>query len=130
MQPVSVHEARPPGAVAPPKLDVGFRTVGSTLVLAVGGEIDLETAPSLTAAVTARIDHGPCVLDLTEVTFLGATGLTTLLNLAAYADRRQRRLPIVVDANRRVIRPLQITGLDEELTLFHTVDEAINAGER
>jgi anti-sigma B factor antagonist len=34
---------------------------------------------------------------------------------------------IVVGANRPVIRPIQITGLDHVLALFHTVEEALTA---
>jgi hypothetical protein len=34
---------------------------------------------------------------------------------------------IVVDANRTAIRPIQPTGLDQVLTLYHTIEEALIA---
>lgn len=36
----------------------------------------------------------------------------------------------MVDANRPVIRPIQVTGLDTELALYHTVDEALKPTSR
>jgi anti-sigma B factor antagonist len=70
---------------------------------------------------------GPGVLDLTAVTFLDSAGLTALLEATLHAEAHRERLRIVVDANRRVIRPIQVTDLDEVLTLYHTVDEALHA---
>jgi anti-sigma B factor antagonist len=34
----------------------------------------------------------------------------------------------VVDANCPVIRPIEVTGLDDVLRLYHSVDEAVKAG--
>jgi anti-sigma B factor antagonist len=36
-------------------------------------------------------------------------------------------LRVVVDPNRPVIRPIRTMGLDEVLSLFRTVDEAVAA---
>lgn len=100
------------------------------MVLEVSGEIDLETAPALDVALRSALrDAGPggCIADLTRVTFLDSRGLTTLLNATQEAEERREPLRIVVDSNRPVIRPIEITGLDEVLSLFHTVDEAMRA---
>jgi anti-sigma B factor antagonist len=67
-------------------------------------------------------------VDLTGVTFLNPAGLTALIAATEHAAARQETLRIVVDANRPVIRPLTITGLDHELRLYHTIDEAVKAG--
>jgi anti-sigma B factor antagonist len=103
--------------------------VGGTLVIAAIGEVDVDTAPALGAALNACIDEadGPCILDLTAVTFLNSAGLTMLLAATDRAEAHRERLRIVVDSNRPVIRPIQVTGLDNELALYHTVDEAVKA---
>ena len=107
-------------------LEISRSRVGGASVLTIGGEIDLDTAPLLHEAVTA-CPEDICVVDLTEVTFLGSAGLTALLDVTVRAKARQASLRIVVDANQAVIRPIEITGLDRELALFHSVDEALQA---
>jgi len=80
------------------------------------------------AAVDTGFDQasdGPLVIDLTDVSFLGSAGLAALVSARRQAQRRREPLRIVVDHNRPVIRPLEITGLDEVLALYHTVDEAL-----
>ncbi|HEV2780008.1 MAG TPA: STAS domain-containing protein [Actinophytocola sp.] len=106
------------------------RVVGGVLVIAAIGEVDMDTAPTLGAAIIACIDEAdgePCILDLTAVTFLDSPGLTMLLDATNHAHAVREPLRIVVDANRPVIRPIEVTGLDDELALYHTISEALNA---
>lgn len=126
--------SQPPGTEPPPDwLDIAHRMVDETLVVVVSGEVDIHTAPSLRAAATAGIDHpsvNPCILDLTEVTFLDSAGLTALLDATSHAEARDEPLRIIVDGNRPVIRPIEITSLDDELSLYHSIDEALNSGKQ
>lgn len=120
-----------PGADPHSPLVVSQRKVDGVVVVEVAGEVDLDTAPALDAALRGALREagtGGCIADLTHVTFLSSRGLTTLLNAAQAAEERREPLRIVVDANRPVIRPIEITGLDEVLRLFHTVDEAMRSG--
>lgn len=39
----------------------------------------------------------------------------------------QAPLRIVVDSNRPMIRPMQVMNLDDELRLYHTVEDALHA---
>lgn len=99
------------------------------VVLGVDGEIDGLTAPRLRAAVDAafdQLDGRPLVVDLTDVTFLGSPGLQVLLDSAREAVDHRGTLRIVVDHTRPVIRPIELTGLDAVLTLFHSVTEALD----
>jgi anti-sigma B factor antagonist len=117
----------PPASTAP-ELTITTREVGGAAVIEVHGEIDLVTAPDLLAALSdglARAGRRPCVLDLSVVTYLGSPGLTALLDATELARSHQQPLPIVVDANRPVIRPITVTGLDQLLALYHTVEEAL-----
>lgn len=122
--------AEQPANDLPAGLDISSRVVEGTLVLEVAGEVDLDTAPQLQVAIIDAIDRtsgAACIVDLTEVSFLGSAGLTVLLASTRHAEARSRSLPIVVDSNRPVIRPIELTGMDDELRLFHSVDEALRA---
>lgn len=122
---VSQH---PDSHTQPEGLHITHRVVDGAQVVEAVGEVDAATAPALRTAIATALHHAseaPCVLDLTAVTFLGSAGLTALVDATAHAQARQEPLRIVVDANRPVIRPIQLTGLDEVLTLYHTIDEAL-----
>ena len=117
----------------PTGLDIVNHEVDGILVLTVTGEIDMDNAPALCDAIIAGIDqrHGePCILDLTSVTFLGSAGLTALVQATNRARERREPLRIVVDSNRPVIRPIQVTGLDDVLSLYHSIEEATRTGTR
>jgi anti-sigma B factor antagonist len=104
------------------------------LVLTVDGDVDGLTAPRLSRAVSDAFRHlagRPLVLDLTNVKFLGSSGLRTLRDSAQGAMNQEGSQPlrVVVDHTRPVIRPIEIVGLDHILALYHTVDEALAAGD-
>jgi anti-sigma B factor antagonist len=141
-----VHEPGVPdpasdlGAGAGPTAEqlVGIRTEQITragrdaLVMIVTGEIDLHTVGRLRAAVddglerVADTDSVTLVIDLSEVTFLGSPGLTALVEATRAARRLREPLPIVVDHTRPVIRPIEMTGLDDLLALHTTLDQALH----
>lgn len=109
-------------------LRVQSRRVGSAAVVAVAGEVDMFTAPRLHAAVSRALadpEVEVTVIDLTDVEFLDQAGLTALVEAHQAAQRRDEPLRVVVDHTRPVIRPLELTGLERVLTLFHYVSEAL-----
>ncbi|MEV0675083.1 STAS domain-containing protein [Actinosynnema sp. NPDC050436] len=104
------------------------RVPDGTPVVEVLGDVDAVTARELRTAGVAAVDDaggGVCVLDLSAVTFLNAAGLSGLVSVVGHARARGRVVRIVVDSNRRVIRPIEVTALDHALSLFHTVEEAL-----
>jgi anti-sigma B factor antagonist len=122
--------AEQPTSGHPPGVDISSRVVEGTLVLEVAGEVDLDTAPQLQAGIIDAIERtsgAACIVDLTHVSYLGSAGLTVLLASTRHAEARSRSLPIVVDSNRPVIRPIELTGMDDDLRLFHSVEEALRA---
>src|SRR4051794_10304186 len=82
------------------------------LRLAVTGEIDSSSAPTLSARLDDVFDKGATDLtvDLTGVTFLDSAGLCVLAAAHRRAVRSDVRLRVVA-ASRAVVRPMQITGL-------------------
>ncbi|WP_346121258.1 STAS domain-containing protein [Micromonospora coerulea] len=80
------------------------------------GEIDLETAPALRAALTAAVQGHPAVCcDLSGVTFCCAAGVTVLLEAAHEAARAGRRFS-VEGARGVTARVLHATGVDRLLS--------------
>lgn len=120
------------GPVAEQMLRIDTRRVAhdhEAVVVTVAGEIDVLTVDRLRVAVSDGFDQLPegaiLVIDLTDVTFLGSSGLQALVEATRAALRRREPLRIVVDHTRPVIRPIELTGLDDVLALFYTVEQAL-----
>ncbi|MCW2942043.1 MAG: anti-sigma-factor antagonist [Actinomycetia bacterium] len=84
-------------------------------MIAVAGDVDMATAPELHARLCDAIDAGTgeagrvLVADLSQVTFMDASGLTALLRCEAHACGARLQLAA---PHPRVARLLCITGLD------------------
>ena len=109
-------------------LRVESRRAGAAMVVTVAGEVDMFTAPRVAEAV-GRALADPAVdvivVDLTEVGFLDHAGLDALVDAHRAAERQREPLRVVVDHNRPVVRPLEITGLERVLALYYDVAEAL-----
>jgi anti-sigma B factor antagonist len=96
-------------------------------VVSVGGEIDLSTAPAFEAVIAEALEEDPPVLviDLSEVTFIASVGLRVL---AATQEKVGKSIQLAVVADHAAAsRPMQLTGLDNVISLYPTVDEALTA---
>lgn len=99
-------------------------------VVAVAGEVD-EAEAQLLERTVAGLDAGVAlvVVDLAGVSFFGSRGLAALVLAQDAARRRGVRVHVATgEGNRRVVRPLQITGVDAVVPVFATAAEAL--GER
>lgn len=94
-------------------------------VLVVSGELDFVTAPLLREEIAGRLDGSPVtlVLDLSAVSFLASTGLSLLLEAQEMA--KPAGTVRIVATQRAVLRPIEATALDQVLSLFPTVDDAL-----
>jgi len=84
---------------------------GDTVTVA--GEIDVATAPQLTAAI-ASVTEGPVVVDLSGVEFIDSSGIGALVaahQLLAAAGRELRIGP----RSRTVAHVLSVSGAEELL---------------
>ncbi|MFD1046957.1 STAS domain-containing protein, partial [Kibdelosporangium lantanae] len=69
------------------------------------------------------------VIDMTEVSFLSATGLSVLV--AAREETRRAGIELRLVASRReVLRPLQVTDLIADFDIYLTIAEAQGGGGR
>ncbi|MBO0875434.1 MAG: STAS domain-containing protein, partial [Pseudonocardia sp.] len=92
---------------------------GEALVVQVGGEIDLSTASMLheqLVSACARADGQRLRVDLGDVEFLGSAGLQVLLGVHSLCCRRGVKFE-VVNPPRAALRAIQISGLDQALSV-------------
>jgi anti-sigma B factor antagonist len=92
------------------------------------GELDMATAPDLTAALDPVIAHGPreVVLDLSELSFVDSSGIAALVEAQHRLGEQERRLSIH-GAQRGAVRVFEIAGLTDFLHVQtdHVEDSAV-----
>ena len=95
------------------------------VVLSLGGEIDLLTAPALEEAIAGvDVDKlSALIVDLSAVEFLGSVGLKILA--ATHEKLGDSAQFGVVAHDPATRRPICLTGLDKTFTLYLTVDDAL-----
>ena len=95
------------------------------VVLSIGGEIDLVTAPALEEAIGGVVVDDPeaLIIDLSGVEFLGSVGLKIL---AATCEKLDDSAEFgVVARGPATRRPIHLTGLDKTFPLYPTLDDAL-----
>jgi anti-anti-sigma factor len=109
-------------------LRITVRNQRSAVICEATGEIDLATSSQLGETLTAALADAPeaVVADLSAVTFLDSSGLRVLINAHVSATSATRFA--VVTGGSATLRPLQLTGLDEEIAVFGSLDDALAAG--
>lgn len=96
-------------------------------VVAVGGEIDMLTAPTLERVIAEVLAEDPAalVIDLLKVDFLGSAGLSVLV---ATREKVSKHAGFAVVAQGSVTaRIIQRLDLDEFLSLHETLEDALTA---
>ena len=98
-------------------------------VLAVGGEVDVATAPRLREKLIELVNDGQhrIVVDLTDVEFLDSTGLGVLVGALKRVRTHDGDLALVCTES-RVLKVFEITGLTKVFAMYGSVDEAVSAG--
>jgi anti-sigma B factor antagonist len=115
--------------MAPPLLDLHVTASGGCIVVKVGGEIDMASAPELRECLHQMIDAGSrrLVVDLLQVGLIDSVGLGVLVG----ARRRLREQGDddgwirLVGAGGLVLRALRLSGLDRLFPLHATLGKAL-----
>jgi anti-sigma B factor antagonist len=94
------------------------------VILHLVGEIDLLAEPSLQAHVSTLLASRPerLTIDLSQVSFMGATGLSVLIKAWGTAGQQGTALKLR-SPSRSAARPLQITGLDRMFDVLSPATE-------
>ncbi|MEW2517313.1 STAS domain-containing protein [Actinacidiphila alni] len=109
-------------------VEVAVRRSGGAMVLAVRGELDLDSFEPLRAALSeaVRQDASLVVVDMSQVTFCDSSTMNVLLR--ADADLGPGRLRIAAPSP-FVARLFGLVGLQMVLPLRDTVEEALAGSE-
>lgn len=108
------------------ELEIAVRHLPKATVVAVGGEVDVFTAPQLDSLLAGQIQEGhtTLVLDFTHVEFLDSTGLGVVVKAIKKCQDDSGSISVVV-ATERIRRIFEITGLDRSIRLAATVAEVV-----
>jgi anti-anti-sigma factor len=91
-----------------------------TVVVGVVGEVDTFTAPALGVCLHSQATQPgvrDLIVDLHQVTFFGAAGVSVLAQASSRCRMRGGRLVIRCGGRRSVLRPLQLTGFASDLAI-------------
>lgn len=110
-----------------PTVKVCQGTIG-VAIIAVAGEIDALTCTEVDSVLLLTVyqrKHKAVIVDLRGVTFMGARGVATLLRARDAAETGTSFC--VVASTRSVLRPIQLCGADQTLSVSTTLREAFTA---
>lgn len=97
------------------------------VIVTVQGSVDVLTAPQLSEAVDNALTGEPrgLIIDLSTTEFLASAGMSALV-AAHEAIAPTGKLGVVADGP-STARPIRLVGLDQTLTLYPTLEDAIGA---
>jgi anti-sigma B factor antagonist len=100
------------------KLEISVYRESDETIVALVGEIDLQTAPRLSGAVNDALAEDPLrvVLDMEGVTFCDSRGLGTLVVLSRAASR-SRSVLVLANLGDFLKRLLAVSGIGEHFVI-------------
>lgn len=109
-------------------LTLATRDVDGTTVVAVGGEIDVYTAPKLRDKITELVAAGvyDLVIDMEAVEFLDSTGLGVLVGGLKKVRAHDGSLQLVCTQD-RLLKIFRITGLAKVFVIHDSAEAALAA---
>lgn len=110
-------------------MDLSVRTsiVEGVTVVAVAGEVDVSSAPTVQEQLDPLLGRAPytVVVDMSEVSFLDSTGLGALVAALKHAEENGGGLPLA-GVQDRVLKLFRITGLDSVFVMEDSVEAAVS----
>lgn len=107
------------------------RPVPRVVVVRVGGELDMSSAPDLERVLDRLLSGSPpygLVLDLTELTFLGCRGIATLVDLHDRTTEGETSTALhLVGLRPAVARALAMTGVLAMFFVHDTVGSVVHS---
>lgn len=94
---------------------------GDAHVIAVRGEIDISTAPMVSATLEAVLDGRGCglvAIDLAGVSFMGSAGLHALLGARCLVEDSGGRLVVVCADHHPAYRVISLAGLTDAFSIW------------
>jgi len=108
------------------ELQLSSHEFAGAYVVSVAGELDALSVPELDAHVAPMLAAGPqrVVLDLSGVEFMDSTGLGMCIKVLKGVRDAGGDMSLVATSP-RVLRVLEITGIDQSIPVAETVGEAV-----
>ena len=105
------------------ELSLETRESDGTTILAVGGEIDVYTAPKLRDQITELVSNGVyhIIIDMEAVEFLDSTGLGVLVGGLKKVRAHDGSLQLICNQE-RLLKIFRITGLAKVFTIHSSAD--------
>jgi anti-sigma B factor antagonist len=109
-------------------LTLATSEVDGTTIVAVGGEIDVYTAPKLRDKITELVAEGVynIVIDMEAVEFLDSTGLGVLVGGLKKVRAHDGSLELICTQD-RLLKIFRITGLAKVFVIHDSADGALAA---
>jgi anti-sigma B factor antagonist len=104
---------------------------GAMSVFELTGSLDIATSPTVRASLVEASERGDhkLIVDLTKVDFLDSTGLGAIIGAQRRAKEFGGDVRLVVKEG-QILRLLRITGLLKVLSVYASLDDAVNDGTR
>jgi anti-sigma B factor antagonist len=117
--------------VSPVPFDASAIDVDGVRVIAIRGELDLSTAPSLEPAVEEALANPDTVMiDLTECEFIDSTGIAMIVRAWQRIEDEEvgsGRTLVVCTCNDQVNRVFEISGLGQSIRVYSSREEGLAA---
>ncbi|HET8603778.1 MAG TPA: STAS domain-containing protein [Marmoricola sp.] len=96
------------------QLSIDTKQTDEGVVVVLGGELDMLSAPGLSDHLKELLDGGAdrVVVDMTDLAFMDSSGLSAILGAHQTAEEKGATLTLF-GPNERVIRLVNITGLGD-----------------
>ena len=109
-------------------LTLATNEVDGATIIAVGGEIDVYTAPKLRDKITELVADGvyDLIVDMEAVEFLDSTGLGVLVGGLKKVRAHDGSLQLVCNQD-RLLKIFRITGLAKVFTIHDSETSALGA---
>jgi anti-sigma B factor antagonist len=109
-------------------LSISSDTLDDAVVIHVGGDLDVYTAPRLKEVLDEAVaGGGRLILDLSEVHFIDSTALSVLVGTHQDTQSSNGEFRLVVE-DPFLLKIFHITGFDGVFSIFPQVSDAISTG--
>jgi anti-sigma B factor antagonist len=108
-------------------MSLDVREVDGVAVVALQGDVDLQSSPAVRQQLLACFDsHTRVVVDLSGVTYIDSSGVASLVEAFQLARKKNGTFALV-NVSTAVMRVLSLARLDRVFTIHPTVEAAISA---
>ena len=106
-------------------MEINIKTMEEVKVAALTGDIDANTAPSVTEQVLPLAEPGSKILlDMTKVPYMSSAGLRMLLSLYRQATAEDGKL-VLVGLSEDIQDTMSVTGFLDFFTTCETIEEGL-----